>query len=115
MNNLGQTLLIVGLVALIFFIIAILVFIFAARRVNIAYKKMDYLIEDWTYKSEMLNPAVETVAKISNYIDLFEVVAKRNVKTASKLILKNKDEIYRVLDRLKKIATFDEKGKKGKK
>lgn len=67
-------------------------------------KKTDYLIEDLTYKSEMLNSTVETVSKLANYVDMFEVVARKNIKSSAKLVARNKDDIYKILDRLKKIA-----------
>ncbi|AGM25439.1 hypothetical protein [Spiroplasma chrysopicola] len=83
--------------------------IIAARKVAIAAKKFDYFVEDLTYKSEMLNSTVDTVVKISNYIDIFEAFTKRNVKAWVKVIARNKDIAYRLVDKLKEFANSDEK------
>lgn len=83
--------------------------IIAARKVAIAAKKFDYFVEDLTYKSEMLNSTVDTVVKVSNYIDVFETFAKRNVKAWVKVIARNKDIAYRIVDKLKDFANSDEK------
>lgn len=103
-TSLLTALLIVGLVALILSSIALLYTIVAVRRRGIMIKKMDYLIEDITYKSEMLNSTVETVSKVANYIDIFEVVARKNMKSAAKVVARNKEDIYKILDRVKKMA-----------
>lgn len=97
-------LIILGFIALSLLIIALIYTIIAARRKNILMKKTDYLIEDLTYKSEMLNSTVETVSKVANYVDMFEVVARKNIKSSAKLLARNKDDIYKILDRMKKIA-----------
>ena len=86
-------------------IIALFYIILAQRRKSITWKKIDYLIEDVTYKSETLTSTVETVAKISNYVDVFEVFARKNIRSASKVIANNKDDIYKILNRIKILAT----------
>ncbi|RTZ69221.1 MAG: hypothetical protein DSZ21_00265 [Tenericutes bacterium] len=118
MNSLVTTLIIFGLVVLSISIIALLFFLVSQRKKIVLYKKVDYLIEDLTYKSEMLNSTVETVAKISNYIDVFEVVTKKNIKTVLKLYERNKDDIYKIAERIKKAAIGKEttvKKERGKK
>ncbi len=111
MNQLITALVIVSLIGIILIIIALLYGIAAIRRRAIMIKKLDYLIEDITYKSEMLNSSVETVAKIANYINVFEVVARKNIKSGAKLIARNKEDIYKILDRIRKIALGEEKKK----
>ena len=108
MQGLTTALVIVALIAASLSIIALLYIITASRRRAIFMKKADYLIEDITYKSETLNSTVETVAKISNYIDIFEVVARKNMKSAAKVISRNKDDIYKIVNRIKKIAIGEE-------
>lgn len=113
MNGLITALIIVSLIGIILIIIALLYGIAATRRRAIMIKKLDYLIEDITYKSEMLNSSVETVSKIANYIDVFELVARKNIKSIAKLLARNKEDIYKILNRIKKMAVGDEvKGKK---
>lgn len=105
-------LIVLGFIALSLLIIALIYTIISARRKNILMKKADYLIEDLTYKSEMLNSTVETVAKVANYVDMFEVVARKNIKSSAKLIARNKDDIYKIMDRIKKIAMGETNDKK---
>lgn len=77
------------------------------RQLAITSKKFDYLIEDITYKSEMLNATIETVVKVSNYVDAFEVVAKRNVKSGLRLLARNKDVFYRLRERLREFSSSE--------
>ena len=104
MSGLSTTLVVLSIIAVSLGIIAIFYIIAASRRRAIFMKKADYLIEDITYKSEMLNPTVETISKIANYIDVFEVVARKNMKSATKVISRNKDDLYKIANRIKKIA-----------
>ena len=114
MSGLTTTLVILSIIAVLLGIIAILYIIIASRRRAIFMKKADYLIEDVTSKSEMLTSTVETIAKVSNYIDIFDAVARKNMKSAAKVASRNKDDIYKILERVKKLAIGDEK-KEGKK
>jgi len=113
MNSLVTTIIIVGLVVLAMGMVAMLFFMITQRKKIVLYRKIDYLIEDITYKSEMLTSTVETVAKIANYIDVFEVITKKNIKSAVKLIERNKDDIYKIAERIKKAAVGKETNDKG--
>ncbi len=111
-----QALIVLGIIAAVVVILAALYSIAAFRRMAIAYKKIDYLIEDLTYKSEILNSTVETVSKMSNYLDAFEVVARQNVKSGIKIIARNKDMFYGLAKRVQDLAlTETSKSKKPKK
>ncbi|AOG60757.1 hypothetical protein SHELI_v1c08080 [Spiroplasma helicoides] len=101
-----QTILIIVLVVLA--IILVLYTIITLRKVGIAAKKVDYYFEDLTYKSEMLNATVDTVARVSNYIDIFDAFAKRNVKTWVKVATKNKDFMYKMIEKLRDFANSDD-------
>lgn len=111
MSELITALVIVGLISVILVIFALLYGIAAIRRRAIMIKKLDYLIEDITYKSEMLNTSVETVAKLANYLDIFEVVARKNIKSAAKLVARNKEDIYKFFDQIKEITVGKDKKK----
>ncbi len=111
MSILNTAILIVGLIALSLTIPALIYIISTFRRRTIAMKKLDYLIEDVTYKSEMLNSTVETVAKIANYVDAFEVITRKNVKSAAKIISRNKEDIYKIGNRIKSAALGDNQPK----
>ncbi len=111
-----EALIILSIIAIVIIILAAIYSINSFRRMSIAYKKLDYLIEDLTYKSEMLNTTVETITKMSNYLDSFEVVAHKNVKAGVKLVARNKDLFYDLAERARTLATEQAaKGKKTKK
>ncbi|QEH62231.1 hypothetical protein SCHIN_v1c10380 [Spiroplasma chinense] len=103
--NTTQTALVI--VLLIVAIILSLYTIITMRKVGIAAKKVDYFFEDLTYKSEMLNATVDTVARISNYVDIFDAFAKRNVKSWVKVATKNKDIVYKMVEKLRDFANSE--------
>ena len=115
MSELNMTLTIVAIIAVSFSIIAIFYIIAAFRRRTITMKKVDYLIEDLTQKSETLTSTVETVAKAANYIDAFEAISKKNIKSAAKLVARNKDDLYKIANRVKEMAMGKEESKDSKK
>ena len=119
MSSLSSSILVVGLIASSLSIIAILYVILAFRKVAIAAKKFDYLVEDLTYKSELLNNTVETISRLTTYFDAFEVVAKSNIKSMIRLISRNRDLIYSMTKKIKEVAKSsfesDTKDKKGRK
>ncbi|QHX36957.1 hypothetical protein [Spiroplasma sp. BIUS-1] len=101
-----QTVMIIILLALA--IILTLYTIITLRKVGIAAKKVDYFFEDLTYKSEMLNATVDTVARVTNYMDIFDAFAKRNVKSWVKVATKNKDVVYKLVDKLREFANSED-------
>ena len=50
-------------------IIAAVYKIISYRRLSIVNKKVDYLVEDLIYKSELLTPSIELLINISDYVD----------------------------------------------
>jgi len=80
-DTLDGTKTILIIVLLVFAIFLTLYTIVTMRRVGVAAKKVDYFFEDLTYKSEMLNATVDTIARVTNYVDIFDAFAKRNVKS----------------------------------
>jgi len=112
MSGLTTTLIIVSIIAISIAMVALVYITIAARRRAITMKKVDYLVEDITFKSESLSSTIETISKMANYIDAFETVARKNIKSATKLINRNKDDLYKIADRIKKIAVGKEENKK---
>ncbi|MDR3257487.1 MAG: hypothetical protein LBT17_01695 [Mycoplasmataceae bacterium] len=105
-NETGQTvLIIVGCIALFVLLFTLVYMIIAFRKIGIVAKKLDYLVEDLTYKSEMLTPTVEALAKISNYVDLFESIINQNADALMNYINKNKSSATKFISKLKDIAT----------
>lgn len=50
-------------------IIAVIYKIFSFRKIGIVSKKVDYLVEDLIYKSELLTPSIELLINVSDYVD----------------------------------------------
>ncbi|MDE7221796.1 MAG: hypothetical protein K2N40_00795 [Ureaplasma sp.] len=73
-------------------ILAFMYFVWALRRMSIVSKKLDYLIEDLTYKSEKMNDVVSSIVKISNYINAAEDLVKNNADVISKVMLEKNDK-----------------------
>jgi len=93
-------LIIIGVILVLLLSVAAVYLIASLRRRNVVLKKLDYLIEDITYKSESLNVTVETINKISNYILSLDAVTKTGFKSAIKLISENKNYIYGIIKKL---------------
>lgn len=77
-------------------IVCIVVFVyltFVFRRIGIVAKKIDYLVEDLTYKSEKLNPAIDAIVKISSYLDVFESLIKKDAKEVFEFVKNNKSNV----------------------
>ncbi|WP_339020641.1 hypothetical protein [Spiroplasma endosymbiont of Atherix ibis] len=103
-TNVETTQTVMIIILLVLAIILSLYTIITLRKVGIAAKKVDYFFEDLTYKSEMLNATFDTVARVTNYIDIFDAFAKRNVKSWVKVATKNKDVVYKLVDKLREFA-----------
>ncbi|QGS52310.1 hypothetical protein [Spiroplasma tabanidicola] len=96
------------IVLMVLAIILVLYTIITLRKVGIAAKKVDYFFEDLTYKSEILNATVDTIARVSNYVDIFDALAKRNVKSWVKVATKNKDIFYKMVEKLRDFANSED-------
>ncbi len=79
-----------GIVALVLLIVVLLYAINAYRRIGIVAKKADYLVEDLTYKSEMLMPTFDAVSKLTKYTDLLEKYVNNRTPFAYDYIKKDK-------------------------
>ncbi|MDR0739700.1 MAG: hypothetical protein LBF00_02390 [Mycoplasmataceae bacterium] len=107
-NDTGITILIVvGCVALFFLLFALIYMIIAYRKIGIVAKKLDYLVEDLTYKSEILTPTVDAIAKIANFIDLFESLINQNTDALKHYVSKNKETTTKFIGKLKDIIGKD--------
>lgn len=73
-------------------IIACIYKIFAYRRMSIAAKKIDYLVEDLIYKSEYIMPSIEAVSEFASYTNLTELVFNKNKSKSDKDATKNRTE-----------------------
>ncbi len=114
MNALTQTLVILGIILAIIMIIVFIYLFFTLRKVNIVSKKIDYLVEDITYKSEKLNVTVDAVVKLSNYVSVLEVYLEQNSKSVSEYITNNKLNLKKLQASLDQTIKQKEKDLKNK-
>ncbi|BDV02774.1 hypothetical protein [Candidatus Hepatoplasma crinochetorum] len=98
--------------AILLLIIGFFYLISILRRTNVVMKKVDYLMEDITYKSESLNVTVETLNKLSNYLLLFDSSSKTGIKSLIKLFSENRNYFYSFADKLRE--NIDKKISEGK-
>ncbi len=94
-------LLILLIVLAMVLIVVALYAVAAMRRRTVVLKKVDYLVEDLTYKSESLNVTVETLNKVSNYALSMDALSKNGLKSTVKLISENRNYIYSILDKMR--------------
>lgn len=97
-----QTLIILGLIVLSLIILLILYLFIALRKAIVATKKIDYFVEDATYKLEKLNTTIDAINKLSAYAHIFELFLEQNSNTITEYL--NKDE-----SGLKKFENFIKK------
>ncbi len=91
-------------------IVLVLYLLFVFRKMAITTKKVDYLVEDITYKLETLSPTIDSLLKISTYINVIDLAIKRNSSTIEKVIKNNHDNIEKFNKQLQK-AILDENEK----
>lgn len=77
-------------------IVAFTYITFVFRRIGIVAKKLDYLVEDLTYKSEKLNPAIDAVVKISTYLDVLESLIKKDAKEIVEFVKNNRSNVEKM-------------------
>lgn len=73
------------------------------RRFFIVMKKIDYLVEDVTYKSETLSPMIDSLLKLSSYVDVMEDIIKKNTESIKKVTNDNKIALSKYRKQLEKI------------
>ncbi len=113
-NGLLLALLIILIILGLILILVALYGVAAMRRRTVVLKKVDYLVEDITYKSESLNVTVETLNKVSNYALSMDALSKNGLKATVKLISENRNYIYSILDKMRQDVEARE-AKEGKK
>lgn len=96
----------VWLIALITILIVVLIIlalymIVAFRRMAITAKKMDYLTEDFSYKLEKLSPSLDSLIKLSNYIDILDNLIKADGPKIVNKFSQNKDDILKLINQVK--------------
>ncbi len=113
-NGMILALLIILIILGLILILVALYGVAAMRRRTVVLKKVDYLVEDITYKSESLNVTVETLNKVSNYALSMDALSKNGLKATVKLISENRNYIYSILDKMRQDVEAREE-KEGKK
>lgn len=66
-------------------------------------KKLDFLVEDLTYKLENIGPFIDALLKISSYVDVLDVVVKNNIDGIKKVVQNNSSNIQKFSKQLEKV------------
>lgn len=91
-----KALIILGIVVLSLLILLIIYLFFALRKGVVATKKIDYFVEDATYKLEKLNTTIDAINKLSAYAHIFELFLEQNSKTISEYISKDEENFKKL-------------------
>lgn len=89
--------------------------IISFRKMHIVSKKLDYLVEDITYKVEVLTPTIDSLTKLGKFIDIFDSILKDRTQNLIKYRSGNKESIYKVAQEVKKTYNQTKKQLKNKK
>jgi len=84
-------------------IVACIYLIIAYRRTRIVAKKLDYLVEDITYKVEILSPTIDSMVKLGKFIDVFDTILKNKTQNLIKYTSKNEEALYKIAKEVKEI------------
>ena len=90
-------------------ILSLIYWIFVQRRISIVAKKVDYLVEDLIYKSELLSSTVESIVKLSNVADAIEIVMSSNQNQLIEIFSRNQKLIKEVTTDINKILRDNKK------
>lgn len=93
-------------------IVVCIYLIITYRKIHIVAKKLDYLVEDITYKSEQLTSVVDSLVKIGEFIDVIDSILKKKTQEVIKQTSGSKESIYQVAKEIKEIIS--KKNTKGK-
>ncbi len=100
----------IGLIVLIIVgILVLLYLLFLLFKINKTLKKVDYAVDDVIYKLDLLNHPLETVKKLFNYIDIFDIVSKKNLHSLLKWLKRNNFVLYKFIDVAKKTVNKNKK------
>ncbi len=91
----------IGILAVFLLSILFIYLIMMMRRSNIILKKVDYLVEDITYKAESLSVSVDAITRVSNYLLMFDATSKKHIGSLVKLISENREFFYSFASKVK--------------
>ncbi|WP_027119412.1 hypothetical protein [[Mycoplasma] testudinis] len=90
----------IGVLVVIVIILA-LYMIVAFRRIGITTKKLDYLVEDLSYKSEKFAPTLDSLIKLANYIETLDGILKADGSKLLGKVSQNKDDILIFINQIR--------------
>lgn len=70
-----------GIIGILLIIALILMLVIVYRKIHNVFKKVDYLVEDITYKSEMLTPVIESIREANNFLPEIKKKLQSKAKT----------------------------------
>lgn len=89
-------------------LVLLILFWFIRRSLNVL-KKVDYLVEDITFKSESIKPVFDATITLSNYVNTLEKVANENLSDLVNLFSNNNVEMQAIIENIKKIMVNSQK------
>ncbi len=95
-------LIIIICVAACIFILVCLFGLLLLRRFSILIKKLDFLVEDITFKSENIAPFLDSLLKITSYVDVLDVIVKKNINGIKKVVENNASNMKKMMNELEK-------------
>lgn len=101
MNSGILTLIVLGSIALCLLIIGLFYLILILKRSSSTMKKIDYLVDDITYKAESLSVTVDSLNKMGILLQKANSTSKKIISVFVRTLANNKDFIYALLDNLK--------------
>ncbi len=87
-------------VLIVFLIVAGFYIVMLLRKANIIAQKVDYLVEDLTYKAEALTPTVDIVNKVSNYAIAIDATANKSAIEFLKIIRNNRSSLIKLMQNI---------------
>ncbi len=87
-------------VLILVLIVAVFYTVILLRKANIIAQKVDYLIEDITYKAEALTPTIDIINKVSNYAIAVDATANRSAVEFLKMIRNNRSSIIKLMQNI---------------
>lgn len=90
-------------------ILTVLLIFFTFRRMGNVTKKVDYIVDDLTYKTESLTATIDAIKGFSKYISLIHTLIDEDDPKKQEYIKTNRKQILALSEYLRKLAVNKEK------
>ena len=97
MHSLILVLIILAIILIVFFFLLLFYLVYLSIKVSKLIDKIEFVIDDIIIKLENLNPSIESLKKLFNYIDAFDLIFKSNLKSGLSLLRRNSFVLFKLL------------------